>query len=524
MLQDVPTVLGGRYRVVERLGRGGMADVYRAEDQVLGRLVAIKVFRAGVERDHHLTRFRAEVRTLARLTHPHLVALYDAGGDSTEPWCAMEYVDGGSLGDRHGPLPPDQVARIGEHVAGALAYVHGEGIVHRDVKPSNVLLDHEGGAFLSDFGIARLVDGTRITQSGLMIGTAAFLSPEQVRGATAGPACDVYALGLVLLEALTGRREYPGTPVESAVARLTRPPQVPDDLGDDWHDLLTRMMAETPADRPDPSAVADALGRIARRSIVPLEVPAASMSGVILLRPDHPGDAPESAESAEEKEPAENAEPKDGDEAEPDDDAAEPPDGVGEPPDGAGEPYGEAEPPDAEVSGDPSLAQRRRGAIALLVAAAVTGALVIAFPLLDGRFRDDKNLRTTIDPTSTSAPAAVASSSSDEQLYHRGTVAFPVEVPPPVQPYVRVATSPSTSASVRSTHRTTSTTRTTHTTTSTTTSSTSASGRSSSSSATGGGSTTSGSTSGGAVGGSGSSTASTSTAGLVGGGARLASF
>ena len=266
MLQDVPTMLGGRYRVVERLGRGGMADVYRAEDTVLRRSVAIKIFRGGVERDHHLARFRTEVKTLAALTHPHLVALYDAGGDITEPWCAMEYVNGGSLADREGIMSPAEAATVGEQVASALAYVHGQGIVHRDVKPSNVLMDSAGGAFLSDFGIARLVDGTRMTQSGLMIGTAAFLSPEQVRGQSAGPASDVYALGLVLLEVLTGRREYPGTPVESAVARLTRSPQVPAEFGADWVALIEEMTLEDARQRPGPDDVTGRLQLIAEQT------------------------------------------------------------------------------------------------------------------------------------------------------------------------------------------------------------------------------------------------------------------
>ncbi|HEX2807098.1 MAG TPA: protein kinase, partial [Kineosporiaceae bacterium] len=264
MLQDVPTMLGGRYRVVERLGRGGMADVYRAEDVVLRRAVAIKLFRGGVEREVHLARFRTEVKTLAALTHPHLVALYDAGGDVAEPWCAMEYVNGGSLADREGTMSPLLTARLGEQIGSALSYVHGRGIVHRDVKPSNVLLDREGGAFLSDFGIARLVDGTRMTQSGLMIGTAAFLSPEQVRGLSAGPAVDIYALGLVLLEVLTGVREYPGTAVESAVARLSRPPRLPEELGTEWTTLLADMTAEEPADRPDSQAATERLRHLAR--------------------------------------------------------------------------------------------------------------------------------------------------------------------------------------------------------------------------------------------------------------------
>jgi len=259
MLQDVPTDLGGRYRVAERLGRGGMADVHRAEDLVLHRTVAVKIFRGGMERESDLARFRAEVRTLAGLTHPHLVALYDAGGDVAQPWCAMEYVDGGSLVDRTETVPREGVARLGQQVASALAHVHGRGIVHRDVKPSNVLLSSRGSAFLSDFGVARLVDGTRMTQSGLMIGTAAYLSPEQVRGETAGPAADVYALGLVLLEILTGRREYPGSAVESAVARLSRRPAVPDDLDPGWYALLTAMTALDPDDRP---AAADVAARL----------------------------------------------------------------------------------------------------------------------------------------------------------------------------------------------------------------------------------------------------------------------
>jgi hypothetical protein len=432
MLQDVPTMLGGRYRVVERLGRGGMADVYRAEDVVLRRPVAIKIFRGGVEREQHLARFRAEVRTLAGLTHPHLVALYDAGGDITEPWCAMEYVDGGSLADRDGALPPVDVARIGEQIAAGLAYVHECGIVHRDVKPSNVLLDARGDAFLSDFGIAKLVDGTRMTQSGLMIGTAAFLSPEQVRGYNASPASDVYALGLVLLEALTGHREYPGTPVESAVARLSRPPTVPAALDRDWGDLIRTMTAEDTDARPTPREVALRLRALARRLTGAVRFPPDLDDGLLELST---GGAT-GGEAADDEEEA-DGEAADGDVG--DGEATQAPTGDG---------------PDAQavvttslpilslpVTQEPrnllgwlSPERRRRGA-ALLAASGVVVAVAVALPLIDGgRGQDVQAVR--VDDGAVTQP----SSTTDGQPEGAGgDGAFqlrkaPVEVPPLLEP------------------------------------------------------------------------------------------
>jgi len=219
-------MVAGRYRLQGLLGRGGMAEVYRAHDTVLDRPVALKVFSPTVQADGDRDRFRAEVHLLASLSHPNLVALYDAGTDEARPWCALQLVDGGTLADVPVPAPPARLARIAADIACALDHVHAYGVVHRDVKPGNVLLGG-GRAYLADFGIARLVDGGRLTQTGLMLGTAAFLSPEQVRGEGATPASDVYALGLVLLESLTGRREYEGLPVEAAMARLNRDPVVP---------------------------------------------------------------------------------------------------------------------------------------------------------------------------------------------------------------------------------------------------------------------------------------------------------
>jgi serine/threonine protein kinase len=256
-------VLADRYELHEVLGRGGMADVYRATDRLLSRQVAVKVLRdaAGDETDR--LRFTHEARTLARLSHPGLVMVLDAGITSEQPFLVMELVEGSTLSQlcASGPVDPSRVRGIGARVADALAYAHAQGIVHRDVKPGNVLLGTDRRVKLADFGIARLIgDTVRHTRTGLAIGTAAYLAPEQVRGEELTTAADVYSLGLVLLEALTGQRAYPGTPTEAALARLARAPHVPADLPDDWPALLTAMTALAPADRPGAAEVAERLG------------------------------------------------------------------------------------------------------------------------------------------------------------------------------------------------------------------------------------------------------------------------
>jgi hypothetical protein len=257
-------VVSGRYELQRLIGRGGSAEVWRAEDTSLARPVALKL--VTVPHDESSARAGDEARTLARLNHPGLVPVYDAGTDEQgRPWVVMELVEGETLGDalKRGPVPMERTAQIGQSVAEALAYVHGKGLVHRDVKPGNVLLGNDGRARLTDFGIARLVDAARVTSTGMMVGTASYLAPEQVAGEPVGPPADVYALGLVLLECLTGEREYAGSTVEVALARLNRQPDVPPDLPHGWTGLLEAMTHRDPARRPAPGEAARELAAIA---------------------------------------------------------------------------------------------------------------------------------------------------------------------------------------------------------------------------------------------------------------------
>jgi eukaryotic-like serine/threonine-protein kinase len=259
-------VLADRYVVEELLGRGGMAAVYRARDRVLGRTVAVKLMRDVAASPTERARFGDEARLLARLSHPGLVTVLDAGTEQDRPYLVMELVDGPSLAEccEGVSLEPERVAAIGAQLAESLAYAHEVGIVHRDVKPGNVLLGGDDRVLLTDFGIARLMSETaRHTATGVTVGTAAYLAPEQVRGEDVTAAADVYSLGLVLLEALTGRRAYQGAPAEAALARLTRPPQIPDSVPSTWHRLLRDMTATPPAVRPTAQQTGDRLRELA---------------------------------------------------------------------------------------------------------------------------------------------------------------------------------------------------------------------------------------------------------------------
>ncbi|WP_445997024.1 serine/threonine-protein kinase [Okibacterium fritillariae] len=261
-------VVAGRYRVDTLIGRGGMAAVYRAQDLSLGRTVALKLFAAAGESEKDEGRKTSEIRLLASLKHHALVTLYDASDGSAldgEPaFMAMELVEGPTLSQLldAGPLDRREVARMGADLAEALHVVHAAGIVHRDLKPSNVLLedstspDRRFRVKLADFGIAYMVDSTRLTMPGTLVGTAAYLSPEQAKGEPPTPASDVYSLGLVLLESLTGERAFPGSMIEAATARLLRDPVVPESVGADWAGLLVAMTNRDPEQRPDALSVA----------------------------------------------------------------------------------------------------------------------------------------------------------------------------------------------------------------------------------------------------------------------------
>ncbi|MDF2047624.1 serine/threonine-protein kinase, partial [Microbacterium sp. Kw_RZR3] len=259
--------LGGRYVLSDRVGAGGMGRVFRARDTVLARDVAIKLFHTDQADAIEPGRRLSEARVLAAFDHPSLVTLYDArleAGDHI--YLVMEYVDGPSLQRRieAGALEPAFVAALLVDLARALAAVHATGVVHRDVKPSNVLLrptrhsPHGFEAVLADFGVAHLIDATRLTTPGTVIGTAAYLAPEQVRGEPPQPASDIYALGLLTIEALTRLHPYQGgTLQETVLARLACPPSIPASLGREWASLLTDMTAFDPAVRPPAAVIAE---------------------------------------------------------------------------------------------------------------------------------------------------------------------------------------------------------------------------------------------------------------------------
>jgi hypothetical protein len=306
---DGNDIVAGRYRVDTLIGRGGMAAVYRAQDMSLGRTVALKLFAATGESDKDEGRKTSEIRLLASLKHHALVTLYDASDGSAldgEPaFMAMELVEGPTLSQLldAGPLDRREVARMGVDLAEALHVVHAAGIVHRDLKPSNVLLEESTSpdrtfrVKLADFGIAYVVDSTRLTLPGTLVGTAAYLSPEQAKGEPPTPASDVYSLGLVLLEALTGVRAFPGSMIEAATARLLRDPVVPESVGADWAALLVAMTNRDPEQRPDALAVARTIHEFSTTGTQPAH--AAAPDATAMSTVAAPAPAPASALGAD---------------------------------------------------------------------------------------------------------------------------------------------------------------------------------------------------------------------------------
>jgi serine/threonine protein kinase len=317
-------LLHGRYRVTRVLGGGGMAVVYEGTDERLDRPVAVKVLADNLATDDSARRrFLREARLAGRLSHPGVVDVYDSGQEDTRPFIVMELIGGTTLAEvlhRRGPLPADEVAGIGACLASALAHAHEEGLVHRDVKPANVLVDDRGAVKLVDFGIARLTgDGTRLTETGTVLGTAAYISPEQVEGRDAGPPADVYGLGALLYELLTGTPPYPAmTLVELAEHRqqpIAPPSELEPSVPPALDELVIRCLETEPDQRPTASDVATQLSEaptkvlraapaetrvLARRrrpSWLRIAVPAAVLvvAGVLagtLLLPSGDSDAP----------------------------------------------------------------------------------------------------------------------------------------------------------------------------------------------------------------------------------------
>lgn len=252
-------ILAGRYELTGRLGSGGMAAVWHARDRTLARDVAVKLLHPSLaEIPAYSERFRREARNAAALSHPNIVAIYDTGTDDDTPYIVMELVEGTSLHEllrSRGPLPVERTARVGRAVLAALAHAHARGLVHRDVKPGNVLIASDGTMKVADFGIAKgLAEATELTQTGTLIGTASYLSPEQAGGGRATASSDLYALGCLLYECLAGSPPFSGdNPVAVAVQHRQAPvpsirdrrPDVPQDLAA----ALERALAKDPAAR-----------------------------------------------------------------------------------------------------------------------------------------------------------------------------------------------------------------------------------------------------------------------------------
>ncbi len=269
---DAPLLLG-RYRPTKVLARGGLAVVYLARDERLGRSVAVKLMNSGTDIDTEL--YDTELRALARLNHHGMVSIVDAGIDDSEPddlrpFLVMELVNGNTLERtlRERTLRARQIGEIAFDVAETLEYVHRNGLIHRDVTPSNIMIASYGTessrerALLTDFGLA--VETSALPTEARVSGTAAYLSPEQVRNESLTPATDIYSLGLVILQCFTNRIAFPGSIVESMTARLTSDPEIPDTLPEPWANIVRAMTRRVPRNRPVAEEVAAAVLQLTR--------------------------------------------------------------------------------------------------------------------------------------------------------------------------------------------------------------------------------------------------------------------
>ncbi|WP_157181203.1 protein kinase domain-containing protein [Actinopolymorpha alba] len=303
----------GRYRVDQLLNSGGMGEVWRGYDHTLGRPVALKLLHAGVSDANDRERFVREARAAAQLSHPHVVAVYDVGEWSGRPYLVMELLDGRTLAAElaeRGPLPVVEVRDLGAQAAAGLEAAHRAGVVHRDIKPSNLVRTRDGTLKVVDFGIARVLDeaASRLTRTGTVVGTAAYLAPEQARGVTADARSDLYALGCVLYQLLCSRAPFTGGPTEVVYAHLHTEPDPPSrwrpDIPADLEALVLALMAKDPDERPadaasvraallagPPESAADSAMTAAIATPVVLPAPPSSTGSPGVAGGEDPGDA-----------------------------------------------------------------------------------------------------------------------------------------------------------------------------------------------------------------------------------------
>ena len=300
-------LIGGRYSLRDPLGSGGMAEVFLAYEEVLERDVALKILKEQYADDEgFVERFRREAQSAASLNHPNIVRIHDWGGteNGEASYIAMEYAPGGTLEDRileDGALPPYKAVEVASQIAEALGFAHERGVIHRDIKPQNILLSALGDAKVTDFGLARAAYSTSLSQTSLVLGTASYMSPEQAMGGPADPRSDLYSLGVVLYEMLTGELPYEGdSSVTIAVKHVIEPPRAPGEVNSEVPEgisaLTQKLLAKDPGDRYTsatqliedlrwvrdglPPAFADATGRVAAdRAVLPVPPVPADLGG-----------------------------------------------------------------------------------------------------------------------------------------------------------------------------------------------------------------------------------------------------